>query len=41
MPFDDARKLIGWNTSGYGNGYKSWKERKNCQMWPYQGPSDG
>ena len=28
---DDAQKLVGWNISGYDNGYESWKERKKYQ----------
>ena len=28
LNIDDARKSIGWNASGYGGGFRTWKERK-------------
>ena len=28
LNIDDARKSIGWNASGYGDGFRTWKERK-------------
>ena len=31
MPTDDTRKSIGWNASGYGDGYESEKKERTVK----------